>query len=46
MEFVADRSFAYRFSRYELLPELQQLSCGNQTSKTNSVRQPFAAHID
>lgn len=25
MEFVPDRSFAYRFSRYELLPELQQL---------------------
>lgn len=26
MEFVPDRSFAYRFSRYEILPELQQLS--------------------
>ena len=25
MEFVPDRSFAYRFSRYEILPELQQL---------------------
>jgi hypothetical protein len=26
MEFEPTRSFAYRFSRYELLPELQQLS--------------------
>ena len=25
MEFVPDRSFAYRFSRYELLPEIQKL---------------------
>ncbi len=25
MDFVASRSFGYRFSRYELLPELQQL---------------------